>query len=66
MSRENHPAPDAQAARLAELLSQCALRNQRAFADLYRATSPKLFAVVLRILRREHRAEEVLQESYVT
>lgn len=61
----SRPVPDAQAARLAELLAQCALRNQAAFADLYRATSPKLFGVALRILRREDWAEEALQESYV-
>jgi RNA polymerase sigma-70 factor, ECF subfamily len=52
-------------ARLAALLAQCALGNQQAFADLYRATSAKLFGVTLRILRREDWAEEVLQESYV-
>ena len=51
--------------RLATLLAQCALGNQQAFADLYRATSAKLFGVTLRILRREDWAEEVLQESYV-
>ena len=52
-------------ARLAALLSQCALKDQQAFADLYRVTSAKLFGVTLRILRREDWAEEVLQESYV-
>lgn len=51
--------------RLAALLALCALGNQQAFADLYRATSAKLFGVTLRILRREDWAEEVLQESYV-
>jgi RNA polymerase sigma-70 factor, ECF subfamily len=61
----NRPAPDALAMRLTELLGQCALRNQRAFADLYALTSAKLFGVALRILRRQDWAEEVLQESYV-
>ena len=51
--------------RLAELLAQAALKNQRAFADLYQLTSPKLFGVALRILRRQDWAEEVLQECYV-
>src|SRR5436190_16145133 len=55
------PQPDA----LGALLSRCALRDERAFADLYRYTSPKLFGVALRILRREDWAEEVLQESFV-
>lgn len=62
----NRPAPDALAARLAELLAQAALKNQRAFADLYRLTSPKLYGVALRILRRRDWAEEVLQECYVS
>lgn len=57
--------PSAQTARLAELLSRCALRDQQAFAALYRESSPKLFGVALRILRRNDWAEEVLQESYV-
>ena len=52
--------------RLAELLAQCALRNQRAFAELYGLTSAKLFGVALRILRRRDWAEEVLQECYVS
>ena len=59
------PSPDALAARLAGLLAQAALRNQRAFADLYQLTSAKLFGVALRILRRQDWAEEVLQECYV-
>ncbi len=54
------------AERLAALLGQCALRDQRAFADLYGLTSPKLYGVALRILRRQDWAEEVLQECYVS
>ena len=57
--------PDPLAERLAGLLGQCALKNQRAFADLYALTSAKLFGVSLRILRRQDWAEEVLQECYV-
>lgn len=52
--------------RLEELMSRSALRDQRAFAELYRYAAPKLFAVALRILRREDWAEEVLQESFVS
>ena len=58
--------PDALAQRLGGLLGQCALGNQRAFADLYGLTSAKLFGVALRILRRHDWAEEVLQECYVS
>ncbi len=50
---------------LSELLSRCALKDQRAFSKLYRASSAKLFAVAVRITRRRDWAEEVLQESYV-
>jgi RNA polymerase sigma-70 factor (ECF subfamily) len=61
----NRPPPDALALRLAELLGQSALKNQRAFGDLYQLTSAKLYGVALRILRRQDWAEEVLQECYV-
>ncbi len=61
----SEPVRDALAARLAQLLSQCALGNQRAFSELYSATASKLFGVALRILRRQDWAEEVLQESYM-
>jgi len=61
----NRPPPDALTLRLAELLAQSALKNQRAFGDLYQLTSAKLYGVALRILRRQDWAEEVLQECYV-
>ena len=57
--------PDALALQLAGLLGQCALKNQRAFAELYGLTSAKLYGVALRILRRQDWTEEVLQECYV-
>ena len=50
---------------LSDLLARCALRDQRAFAMLYRASSAKLFAVAVRITRRRDWAEEVLQEAFV-
>jgi RNA polymerase sigma-70 factor (ECF subfamily) len=50
---------------IAELMARCALRDQRAFAELYRQTSAKLYAVAIRILKRNDWAEEVLQESFV-
>jgi RNA polymerase sigma-70 factor (ECF subfamily) len=56
----------AQQARLLELLAGSARRDRQSFARLYEATSSKLFAVALRILRREDWAEEVLQECYVS
>jgi RNA polymerase sigma-70 factor (ECF subfamily) len=50
---------------ITELMARCALRDQRAFAELYRLSSAKLYGVAIRILRREDWAEEVLQESFV-
>ncbi|SMC29850.1 RNA polymerase sigma-70 factor, ECF subfamily [Andreprevotia lacus DSM 23236] len=50
---------------LAPLLQRCAQRDEKALAELYQLTSPKLFGVALRILRRNDWAEEVLQECYV-
>jgi RNA polymerase sigma-70 factor (ECF subfamily) len=50
---------------IAQLMARCVLRDQRAFRELYRHTCAKLYAVALRIVRREDWAEEVLQESFV-
>ncbi|HUH94003.1 MAG TPA: sigma factor [Casimicrobiaceae bacterium] len=52
-------------ARLMELLARTALRAQRGFAELYQATSARLYAVALRILKQGPAAEEVLQESFL-
>jgi RNA polymerase sigma-70 factor, ECF subfamily len=46
------------------LMARVARKDRGAFAELYRATSAKLFATALRILRRRDLAEEVLQEAY--
>lgn len=56
---------DSQSPDLARLLSQCALGDRAAFEHLYRATSPKLFAIAVRILGSEALAEECLQDAYV-
>ena len=56
---------DAAQARLAALLARTALGDRAAFAELYRAASPKLFAVSLRIVRERPIAEEALQDSFV-
>ena len=50
---------------LQRLLAACAKRDRDAFAQLYRSTSPKLYGVALRILKRQDWAEEVLQDCYV-
>ena len=57
---------DAAQARLADLLARTGLGDRKAFADLYTAAAPKLFAVSLRIVRERSIAEEVLQDSFVS
>lgn len=55
------PAPP-----LEELLVRIAQSDRAAFHQLYDATSPKLFAVAVRILGRRDLAEEVLQDAFLT
>jgi RNA polymerase sigma-70 factor, ECF subfamily len=50
---------------LAELLSQCARGDERAFARLYRQAAPTLFSLILRMVKRRDWAEEILQEAFV-
>lgn len=52
-------------AELIWLLASVAKGDEAAFERLYEATRAKLFGVVLRILRRQDLAEEVVQEAYV-
>lgn len=54
------PPPD-----LARLMMRVAKRDRAAFAELYSATSAKLYGVTLRILNQREIADEVLQEVYV-
>ena len=51
---------------LEELLRATARGDRVSFHRLYDATAPHLFAIALRILRRRDRAEEVLQEAFVS
>jgi RNA polymerase sigma-70 factor (ECF subfamily) len=50
---------------LTGLLARVAARDREAFAAVYRATSGKLWGIVLRILPRRDMAEDVLQDVYV-
>lgn len=50
---------------LVRLLAAVARGDEAAFERLYAATKAKLYGVVLRILRRQDLAEEVVQETYV-
>ncbi len=58
-------ALDPPTASLQDLLARCAVRDRAAFVALYQATSANLFGVVLRILKKRHWAEEVLQEGFI-
>jgi RNA polymerase sigma-70 factor (ECF subfamily) len=50
---------------LRRLLLAVGNRDSKAFAALYGHARAKLFGLALRILKRQDRAEEVLQESFV-
>ncbi|SEM24581.1 sigma-70 family RNA polymerase sigma factor [Halomonas caseinilytica] len=51
---------------LRDLLQLITQSDRRAFAQLYEATSAKLYGTVLRILKDRSRADDVIQEVYVT
>ena len=51
--------------KLEDLLAAVAQRDRQAFRELYDATSAKLFATVLRIVRSKSAADEVLQDVYL-
>jgi RNA polymerase sigma-70 factor (ECF subfamily) len=49
---------------LEALLSQVALGNRTAFAELYQATANRLFGICLRVLAQRAEAEDALQDVY--
>jgi RNA polymerase sigma-70 factor (ECF subfamily) len=53
-------APD-----LAELLKRCGRGDQGAFAQLYDATSSRVFGLTVRVVRDPAQAEEVTQEAFL-
>lgn len=55
----------ADAALLQQLLSATARGDQRAFQQLYAASSSHLFGLLLRMLKRREWAEEALQDCYL-
>ncbi|MDA3920250.1 MAG: sigma-70 family RNA polymerase sigma factor [Salinisphaera sp.] len=50
---------------LTEWLTATAAGDERAFQQLYGATSSHLYAVLLRILRSPDRAQDALQDAYI-
>ncbi len=63
------PSPDdssaSAAAELAHLIHQSSLGDQSAFAELYDATSARIYGLVLRVVRDPAQSEEVAQEAYL-
>ena len=57
---------DSQLRILIRLLAATAEGDKSAFSRLYRLTSPKLYAIALRILKTEGQAQECLQEAYLS
>ncbi|MGH8282689.1 MAG: sigma-70 family RNA polymerase sigma factor [Gammaproteobacteria bacterium] len=51
---------------LVDLLYGCAQARQPAFQKLYQLTSPQLFAILMRILKRRDLAEEALQDAFLS
>ena len=51
---------------LIRLLAATAEGDKNAFSRLYRLTSPKLYAIALRILKVEGQAQDCLQEAYLS
>ena len=51
---------------LADLLQATAEGDQRAFAELYRRTSSKLFGVCMAMLRERGESEDALQDVYTS
>ncbi len=48
------------------LLLQIGQGNRTAFRQLYDQTSPQLFAIALRLMKKQDMAEEILQEVFLT
>ncbi len=54
-----------QKANLAKLIVGVSAGDRDAFRELYQQTSPKLFAVILRIIRNRSLAEDILQDVFL-
>ena len=59
-------AGDAASDRLVACLARVALGDRKAFRTLYELTSARLLGLAFEILRERERAEEVLQEAYLS
>ncbi len=50
---------------LSKLIHRIADGDREAFRQLYLATSPKLFAIAMRLLRNEERSADALQDAFL-
>lgn len=57
--------PTSPSDRLSELLRLSARGDQQAFAELYDATSARVFGLAVRVVRDPAQAEEVVQEAFL-
>lgn len=62
---EQMPPEAAESARIAALLAAIVTGDDRAFAELYDRTSPRIFGLMLHMLRRPELAQEAMQDCYV-
>lgn len=60
------PTPLDKTRLLMSLLHGCAQGRQSACQRLYQLTSPQLFAILVRILKRRDLAEEALQDAFLS
>jgi len=51
---------------LPALIYRTALGDQRAFEQLYEATSPQLYALAIAVLRNRDHAQDILQEAFIS
>lgn len=65
MATPDSATPNPATDELAEMIARVALRDRAAFDALYAAMSPKLFGVLLRLLRQRSEAEDALQEAFI-
>ena len=52
--------------RVNQMLVNVAKGDEQAFAELYRATSPRVYGVIVRMIHDRGEAEDILQEIYAT
>lgn len=64
-NRKGHRDLMSRSDNLAEWLAASARGDEHAFSSLYRACSPQIYALLLRMLKRRDLAEEALQDAFV-